>query len=38
MGISIWEEFEKSHFAKFTEEALTELGMNPVLGRASRDF
>lgn len=38
MDISIWEEFEKSHFAKFTEEALTELGMNPVLGRAGRDF
>ncbi len=38
MDISIWEEFEKSHFAKFVEEALTELGMNPVLGRAGRDF
>lgn len=38
MDISIWEEFEKSHFAKFVEDALTELGMNPVLGRAGRDF
>ncbi|MFS4494675.1 trypsin-like peptidase domain-containing protein [Maribacter sp. 2308TA10-17] len=38
MDISIWEEFEKSHFAKFVEESLTELGMNPVLGRAGRDF
>lgn len=38
MDISIWEEFEKGHFAKFVEEALTELGMDPVLGRAGRDF
>lgn len=38
MDSSIWEEFEKSHFAKFVEEALTELGLNPVLGRAGRDF
>ena len=38
IDISIWEEFEKSHFANFVEEALTELGMNPVLGRAGRDF
>ncbi len=38
MDVSIWEEFEKGHFANFVEEALTELGMNPVLGRAGRDF
>jgi len=38
MDISIWEEFEKSHFAKFVEESLVELGMNPVLGRAGRDY
>ena len=38
MDIAIWEEFEKSHFAKFVEESLVELGMNPVLGRAGRDF
>jgi len=35
---SVFEEFEKSHFANFTEEALTELGVNPVLCRAGRDF
>ncbi len=35
---SVFEEFEKSHFAQFTEEALTELGANPVLCRAGRDF
>ncbi|UII76391.1 trypsin-like peptidase domain-containing protein [Flagellimonas sp. HMM57] len=38
MDISIWEEFEKSHFAQFVENALTELGINPVLGRAGRDY
>ncbi len=38
MDISYFEEFEKSHFANFVENALTELGMNPVLGRAGRDF
>ncbi len=38
MDISIWDEFEKSHFAKFVEDAITELGMDPVLGRAGRDF
>jgi len=37
MDISIWEEFEKSHFANFVEESMTELGMDPVLGRAGRD-
>ena len=38
MDISICEEFEKSHFAQFVENALTELGINPVLGRAGRDY
>ncbi len=35
---SVFEEFEKSHFADFTENALTELGQNPVLCRAGRDY
>ena len=35
---SVFEEFEKSHFANFTEDALKELGINPVLCRAGRDF
>jgi DNA-directed RNA polymerase subunit N (RpoN/RPB10) len=35
---SVFEEFEKSHFAKFTEDALSELGINPILCRAGRDF
>lgn len=38
MDVSIWEEFEKSHFAQFVESALEDLGINPVLGRAGRDF
>ncbi len=38
INISVFEEFEKSHFANFTEEALTELGVNPILCRAGRDF
>ncbi len=38
INISVFEEFEKSHFANFIEEALTELGANPVLCRAGRDF
>ena len=38
IDISVFEEFEKSHFANFTENALTELGVNPVLCRAGRDF
>lgn len=38
MDISIWEEFEKSHFAQFVEGALTDLGIDPVLGRAGRDY
>jgi hypothetical protein len=35
---SVFEEFEKSRFANFTEEALTDLGANPILCRAGRDF
>lgn len=35
---SVFEEFEKSNFAIFTEEALVELGANPVLCRAGRDY
>lgn len=35
---SVFQEFELSHFAKFVEEALTEIGLNPILGRAGRDF
>lgn len=35
---SVFEEFEKSHFAVFTEKTLEELGQNPVLCRAGRDF
>ena len=35
---SVFEEFEKSHFANFAEEGLKELGINPVLCRAGRDF
>ncbi|WP_424989271.1 trypsin-like peptidase domain-containing protein [Flagellimonas sp.] len=38
LDISIWEEFEKSDFAKFVEGALEDLGINPVLGRAGRDY
>lgn len=38
IDISVFEEFEKSHFANFVESGLKELGMNPVLGRAGRDF
>jgi len=38
IDISVFEEFEKSHFANFTENALEELGANPVLCRAGRDF
>ena len=38
IDISVFEEFELSHFAKFTEDALVELGANPVLCRAGRDY
>ena len=38
IDISVFEEFEMSHFAKFVEGALTELGANPVLCRAGRDY
>lgn len=33
-----WEESEKGHFANFVENALLELGIDPILGRAGRDF
>jgi serine protease Do len=38
IDISVFEEFEKSHFANFTEAALVDLGANPVLCRAGRDY
>ena len=38
INVSVFEEFEKSHFANFVEEALNELGINPVLCRAGNDF
>ena len=38
IDISVFEEFEKSHFATFVESTLEELGMDPVIGRAGRDF
>jgi len=38
INTSVFEEFEKSHFAVFTEEALTELGVNPILCRAGKDY
>jgi len=38
IDISVFEEFEKSHFANFTEEALIDLGADPVLCRAGRDY
>lgn len=38
IDISVFEEFELSHFANFTENALTELGANPILCRAGRDY
>ncbi len=38
IDISVFEEFEKSHFANFTEEALSDLGINPILCRAGSDY
>nr|WP_321413901.1 hypothetical protein [uncultured Allomuricauda sp.] len=38
MDASIWEEFEKSHFAQFVEGTLTDLGISPVMGRAGRNL
>jgi len=38
INTSVFEEFEKSHFAVFTEEALSELGANPILCRAGKDY
>ncbi len=34
----VFEEFEPSHFAVFTEEVLKELGHNPVLCRVGRNY
>ncbi|GIZ15246.1 trypsin-like peptidase domain-containing protein [Capnocytophaga catalasegens] len=34
---SVFEEFEKSHFANFIESAMEEMGANPILCRAGRD-
>ncbi|AEM71383.1 peptidase S1 and S6 chymotrypsin/Hap [Allomuricauda ruestringensis DSM 13258] len=33
-----WEESKKSDFAQFAESAISELGIDPILGRAGRDF
>ena len=33
-----WDESEKGHFTNFVENALLELGIDPILGRAGRDF
>ncbi len=38
IDVSVFEEFEKSLFAQFIEEGIAEIGMNPVLGRAGRDY
>ncbi len=38
IDISVFEQFELSEFAKFVEEGISEIGMNPVLGRAGRDY
>ena len=38
IDISVFEEFEKSHLANFTEDALIKLGVDPVLCRAGRDY
>jgi len=35
---SVFEEFEKSYFAEFTEKALEELNINPILCRTGRDY
>lgn len=38
IDISVFEEFEMSNFSIFVEEALTNLGVNPILCRAGNDF
>lgn len=38
INMSVFESFELSHFAKFVEGALVDLGLNPILGRAGRDY
>ncbi len=35
---SVFEEFEKSYFSEFVETGISELGINPILCRAGRDF
>lgn len=35
---SVFESFDLSHFASFIEDALSGIGMNPILARAGRDF
>ncbi|MCF6298201.1 MAG: trypsin-like peptidase domain-containing protein [Flavobacteriaceae bacterium] len=35
---SVFEEFEKSYFVQFIENALNELGVNPILCRAGKNF
>ncbi len=35
---SVFEEFEKTHFATFVEDSLKKLNVNPVLCRAGRDY
>lgn len=35
---SVFEEFEKSHFSTFVEDALAKIGENPVLCRAGKDY
>lgn len=38
IDVSVFEEFELSHFAQFVESGLSEIDMNPILGRAGRDY
>ncbi len=38
IDISVFEEFEKTHFSAFVENALEKLGINPVLCRAGREY
>ncbi len=38
IDVTLWDEFEKSKFAKFVEEAISALRIDPVLARAGRDY
>lgn len=38
LDVTLWDEFEKSKFAKFVEEAIYSLKIDPVLARAGRDY